>query len=245
MRLGVVLLIPEPVATEIDGLRRALGDGSLDRIRPHLTLVPPVNVRVDALGDALRVLRQAAAATVPFSARLGPPATFHPNTPVVHLQAGVDGGAVLALRDRVFAPPLSRPLTWPFVPHVTLADEVPPDRIGPAVAALAGYVVDVRLDRVTLLEEGPGRTWAPIADALFDRAAVVARGGLPIELSVSSMPDPEVVPLLGVEGEGPVVTARRDDVVLGAARGERVVVTEAAGHEDVAGHLRRALAHLG
>ena len=56
-RLGVALLVPAPVSTEMDGLRRALGDGTLDRIPAHLTLVPPVNVNYADLADALRVLR--------------------------------------------------------------------------------------------------------------------------------------------------------------------------------------------
>jgi hypothetical protein len=43
-RLGVVLLVPDPWAAEVDGLRRALGDEALDRVAPHITLVPPSNV---------------------------------------------------------------------------------------------------------------------------------------------------------------------------------------------------------
>jgi hypothetical protein len=45
VRLASALLVPEPFAREIDGLRRALDD-DIDRVPPHLTLVPPVNVRV-------------------------------------------------------------------------------------------------------------------------------------------------------------------------------------------------------
>ena len=63
-RLGVALLLPAGVSAEVDGLRRALGDGALGRIPAHLTLVPPVNVREDRLGHALAVLRSAAAAVV-------------------------------------------------------------------------------------------------------------------------------------------------------------------------------------
>src|SRR5437867_1954584 len=103
LRLGVALLIPPPVDRAIDALRRALGDGSLGRIPAHLTLVPPVNVRDDRLGDALDVVRAAAASTRPFAVMLGPPATFLPDTPVVFLPVGGiggDGGAVHALRDR-------------------------------------------------------------------------------------------------------------------------------------------------
>ena len=166
-RLGVVLLLPDPAATEVDGLRRALGDGSLGRIPAHLTLVPPVNVRGDDMPAALDLLRQAAAQTGPLDLRLGPVTTFHPATPVVYLGVHGDVAALHALRGRIFRPPLERPLTRAFVPHVTLADEFDPDRIPAAVAGLADYVVDVRFGAVDLLEEGRGRVWRPIAGARF------------------------------------------------------------------------------
>lgn len=168
VRLGVALLVPPPFDSEIDGLRRALDDGSLGRMPAHLTLVPPVNVREDRLGAALAVLRAAAEATSPFSLPLGPPVTFLPDSPTLHLAVPADGDApVRALRERVFVDPLSRSLTWPFVPHVTLADEAAPGRIAAAAVALAGYRVEVGFDRVHLLREGPGRIWEPIADSPF------------------------------------------------------------------------------
>ena len=67
----------------------------------------------------------------------------------------------------ILRPPLERPLTRAYVPHVTLADEFDPDRIPAAVATLADYVVDVRFEAVDLLEEGRGRVWRPIAGARF------------------------------------------------------------------------------
>lgn len=166
-RLGVVLLLPPPVTTEVDGLRRALGDGALGRIPPHLTLVPPVNVAAGAMADAVVVLREAAKATRPLDLRLGPATTFDPVTPVVYLQVAGEVEALRALRDRVFTPPLSRSLTHSFVPHVTVADDMDPDRIPAAVAALADYVADVRIDALHLLEQGRGRVWRPIAEAPF------------------------------------------------------------------------------
>jgi len=166
VRLGAALLLPPPLDIEVDGLRRALDDGSLGRIPAHLTLVPPVNVREDALGAALAVLRVAAAATEVFTLELGPPATFLPDNPTLHLTVA-DATAVRALRDRIFVDPLARPLTWPFVPHVTLADEAAPHRIAAALIALSGYRVEASFDRVHLLREGPGRIWTAIADAPF------------------------------------------------------------------------------
>src|ERR671922_1484794 len=105
-RLGVALLVPGPAAAEIDGLRRALGDGALGRIPAHLTLVPPVNVPVERVPAALTVLRSAgAAAGGPLRLQLGPAATFQPVTPVVYLEVGGDVDRLVALRDGVFRPP--------------------------------------------------------------------------------------------------------------------------------------------
>jgi 2'-5' RNA ligase len=200
VRLGVALLVPKPFDTEVDGMRRALGDGTLGRMPAHLTLVPPVNVREDRLGEALAVLRRAA--------------TFLPNNPTLFLAVA---GDVQALRDRVFVDPLARPLTWPFVPHVTLADEAEPGTITAALEALADYVVDVTFDRVHLLREGPGRVWTPIADAAFAAPAVIGRGGLPVEITVTESVDPEARALAGAQPL--VVTARADGAVAGYAEG--------------------------
>jgi 2'-5' RNA ligase/GNAT superfamily N-acetyltransferase len=200
LRLGVALLLPPDVAAEVNGLRRAVGDSSLARIPPHVTLVPPVNVRGEKLGAALAVLRAAAAATpTAITLTLGPPGTFLPDNPVLYLV--VDGELVPlhAVRNRVFKPPLERPLSWPFVPHVTLADEAPVDRIEAATAALANYAAVARVDRVHLLREvkGPGgRRWEPLADAAFGPPAIIGRGGLALELTASRMVDPEAAELL-------------------------------------------------
>lgn len=232
VRLGVALLIPAPLNGEIDGLRRAAGDGALGRISAHCTLVPPVNVADGRLDDALRRVREAAAATRPFTLQLGPPATFLPDTPVLQLPVADDDGAeeLRRLRDRVFVDPLCRPLTWPFVPHVTLADEIDPARVRAALAVLADYRVTATFERLHLLQEGPGRLWEPIADAAFARPAVIGRGGLELELSATEQLDPPGRALResgcgayrrdeGVGRRPFAISGRRDGQVAGVAEG--------------------------
>jgi len=245
VRVGVALLLPPPVADEIDGLRRALGDRTLGRVPPHVTLVPPVNLRQDHVGQALAVLRAAAAATAPeVTVTLGPPTSFRPANPVLYLAVSGDVAAVEALRARVWAPPLTRPLTWPFVPHVTLLDAGPGSRPGPeetaeadagerieaALAVLGSYQVEVAFDRAHLLvERRPGPQWVPLADIAFGPPAIVARGGpLAVELVRSRQVDPEARALLDAEGitmgetgEDFVITARREGEVVGVGRAWR------------------------
>ena len=218
-RLGVALLLDGAVGAEVDGLRRALGDRSLQRIPPHITLVPPVNVREEDLPTALARLRQAASQAPPrVSLALGAPSDFLPDNAVLYLPLSGDVEALTALRDRVFVEPLARPLTWPFVAHVTLGDGLGPERIAAARLALDGYRADLAIERIHLLEErhDGARRWEPVADAVLGRAAVVGRGGLARELTRSQLVDPEA---LLMPGAGELAT------LLPVERSRRVVVT--------------------
>lgn len=233
-RLGVVLLLPPPVAGEVDVLRRATGATNVEQLAPHLTLVPPVNVRDDDLESAQDLLRDAAARTRPFTVTLGPARTFLPTNPVLFLEIGGDVAAVDALRDKVFRPPLERTLTWPFHPHVTVLDTGDEARIRAATEALADYRAEVTFEGVHLLREEEGRVWKPAFEAAFGRPAVVGRGGRELELEVGGKLVGPVeawadaawrsyeLGRYGAEWEGEhlSVTARLEGAVVGIAAGE-------------------------
>ena len=226
-RLGVVLLVPQPLATEVDGVRRALGDGGRDRIAPHITLVPPVNVAERDLPRAFTIVRAAASTIAPLSLRIGPVATFAPVNPVAYLQVGGEPEeleAVERLRTSCLQGPLDRQSDHQFVPHVTVADELPDDRLGTVTKLLTDFVAETTVDRVHVLAELPGRVWKPVADApLGDRPGVVGRGSLPLALTTTGRPDVEAAALLSFEEESAglpfAVTARHNDEVVGAAWG--------------------------
>ena len=247
--------MPPPLSSEVDGLRRALGDGSLHRIPAHLTLVPPVNVAEDRLGEALAVVREAAGVTAPLTVELGPPATFLPHNPVLYLAAAGDVAALRSLRDRVLRGPLERLGAWEFVPHVTLADDAATDVIEAALVALGRYRAEVAFDRLHVLRQRRDRVWEPIAEAPFARPAVIGRGGLPVELVVTDGLDPEGRALLELhDGEHPfAVTARRELHVVGTAVGairgdrahlDRLVVEAARRRQGVGSHLLAAVESL-
>ena len=216
-RLASALLVPDPIAREVDGLRRALGH-NLERVAPHLTLVPPVNVNTTDLGAVLAQVRSAASSVSPITVTIGPAVTFHPVNPVVYLSVSGDVDGVLAIRSGVFAGALSRELTHDFVPHVTIGENVSPSRIDAALVALADFRVDVTFESVHLLQED-GRVWAPIAEARFEPPLVVGRGGLEVEIVASSIADPEVVDFMGEQRKEAeqVIVARRAGFIVAAA----------------------------
>ncbi len=129
------------------------------------------------------------------------------------------------LRDDVFRPPLERKLTWPFVPHVTLADGIEEDRVRAATSALDAYEREVTFESVHVLEEGEHRTWTPIAEARFEAPGVVGRGAptMELELSVTDTIDDLTKTWLHERWPSPqrplAVTARRAGDVVGVATG--------------------------
>jgi 2'-5' RNA ligase len=159
--MAVALLVPPPAAIEIDGLRRALGDRQLGRIEPHITLVPPINVREDDLAAAMAVVQAAASGREPIELEIGPVETFARESPVRFL--AVDPWEpVTDLRRDCVTGVLERADKRPFHPHVTVdIDGSPTDGDDPAVAVLAGYRTEVTIDRVTLLEHTDSRRWEP------------------------------------------------------------------------------------
>lgn len=253
-RLGVVVPVLPTVATEVDALRRALRDPTLGTIAPHVTLVPPVNVRGVDVDGAFSLVDRAAAHVGPFAVRLGPARTFWPANPTVYLAVTGAGTDRLAqLRSGVFAPPLARPLSRPFVPHVTIGEwEGPVEHLRSVVAAFAGFEATVDVDRVAVLEErrdGDGvRRWQPAHEAPLGGPAVVGRGGLGLEISETrGLPHDARALIDRVRalrdrdqfGEGATtparqvaLTARRDGevlgVVLGCIRGGIALVRDVA-----------------
>jgi 2'-5' RNA ligase len=242
-RLGVALLLDPPGSFEVDGLRRALGDTALGAVPPHVTLVPPVNVRAEDLGEALQVIRAAANdQTGPIAVDLGPVKTFMPASPVVYLAVGgPDLERLARLRQAVVAGPMLRPDHWPWVPHVTLTDDAPADRIEAALAALFSYRSATVFDRVVLLEEREHR-WQPLADACLGRAAVVARGGLELEIVEGRVLGPDVIAMAGGAEAAflaalDTVPATSSIVLTGRRHGDVVGVATAWHYGEVGGSV--------
>lgn len=210
LRLASALLITGSAADEINGLRRACRDALVGRVDPHITLVEPINVREESLGEVRAILRDSAAASNPMTFTLGPAASFAPGSPVLYLAVAGDLEELSALRTAVRTGPLAREAVWPFVPHVTIGTDLSDGRLAAGVEALADYRTTITLTHVQLLQEHRDedevRRWRPIADAALGGRTVSGRGGVELEVTEAA-------------GSGFTLTARHDGAIAGELRG--------------------------
>ncbi len=209
-RLSVSLLVPQPAETEVQGLRRALGDPTLGRYVPHITLVPPVNVNETRLEDALRLVREVAAKHTSLQLIIGPPGTFLPENPVTFLR--VAGDPLEAMQRQMSVDPFELEHTRPFVPHVTIGRNETD-----ITSLLSSYMKDVEIDRIHVMQREDDGSWFPIADVPFGTPIIVGRGGVELEMTVSRLADPTTVRLVGRLKSDLVVTARRRGETIGVA----------------------------
>lgn len=164
-RFAVALIIPHPVCAEIDVLRRALGDRQLGRIDPHITIIPPINLRDDEIVDAMHVVERAARRCSAFDVVLGPVTTFGESSPVRFLAVS-PWEPVVEVYRAAWTGPFDREERREFHPHVTIdIDGSPTGAPDPAVDLLAGYRATAHIAEITLLEhrhersDGSGRGW--------------------------------------------------------------------------------------
>jgi 2'-5' RNA ligase len=172
-RIVLAALFDVDTAAALDDLRRSLGVDDVERLPPHITLVPPSDRPAQDVEEAWPQLMGLAAGTDPLHLVLGPGASFQPRTPTIHLAVGGTEDQLdrlTQLRERLLTWPLARTPRWPFVPHVTLCEDAPAELIAATLPTLAHIGFEVDITAVHLLEhlprpQGGRRWWRPVAEA--------------------------------------------------------------------------------
>src|SRR4051812_45648455 len=84
--VGVAIAIPEPHSAVLTKWRLRVGDPAADLVWPHVTLLPPTPVPIDAMAAVDKHLAEVADAGLPFDMHLAGTGTFRPMSPVVFVQ---------------------------------------------------------------------------------------------------------------------------------------------------------------
>lgn len=123
--IGVAIEIPEPIRTELHGMRVLAGDPAALVTRPHITLVPPTRVSGAEFAQLRSHLSAAACAHGGFEVELSGMDSFRPVSPVVFARLVAGAGACADLERTIRSGPLEVPAEFDYHPHVTVAQNLP------------------------------------------------------------------------------------------------------------------------
>lgn len=159
--IGVSVAVPEPWGSELQQYRIDVGDDSARHIPTHITLLPPHEVDADQVEPILTHLEQVAGNVAGFRVHLRGTGTFLPVSPVVFIGVveGISGCEQLAAD--VQRGPLAIDRVFPYHPHVTVAHDLPEDRLEKAFTELQHYDASFDVTQMWLYLHDPATGWAP------------------------------------------------------------------------------------
>ena len=159
-RIGVAVDIPEPWGGVLTRRRAEAGDPQAAYVPAHLTLLGPTAIASDKLPAVEEHLAAVAAAQQPYYLHLRGTGTFRPVTEVVFVAvaAGISECELLATAISETAE-LRRDVRFPYHPHVTVAQDVPPAALDKVYEDLADFSARFRVDHFTLFSHGGDGRW--------------------------------------------------------------------------------------
>jgi 2'-5' RNA ligase len=164
-RIGVAIDIPEPWGSALTRRRGEAGDPQAAYVPAHVTLLGPTEVDTELLPAVEKHLEAVASAQPPFTIHLRGTGTFRPITEVVFvtLAQGISecellAGAIAAAEG------VSRDSRFPYHPHVTVAQDVPPAALDAVFADLSDFSARFDVVSFTLFSHGGEGPWRPRRD---------------------------------------------------------------------------------
>jgi 2'-5' RNA ligase len=164
-RIGVAIDVPEPWGQMLTRRRGAAGDPQAAYTPAHVTLLGPTEVATEALPAVEKHLEAVASAQEPFTIHLRGTGTFRPITEVVFvtLAVGISECELLAAAIAA-AEDVNRDSRFPYHPHVTVAQDVPPQELDAVFEDLADFSAIFHVTAFTLFSHGGEGPWRPRRD---------------------------------------------------------------------------------
>lgn len=163
--VGVVIGIPDPLASELEDWRASFGDPMAALVPAHITLI--TTTTTTNWTAMLDHVRQVAAEQRPFTVTLSGSGTFRPVSPVVFVNLSSGFDECVSLHRKLQCGPLVRDLPFPYHPHVTVAHDVSSASMDSALTRLADYEASFRVDSMGLYEHDKSGVWKLREDLNF------------------------------------------------------------------------------
>jgi 2'-5' RNA ligase len=164
-KIGVAIDIPEPWGSQLTRRRGAAGDPQAAFTPAHVTLLGPTEVPTELLPSVEKHLDNVASGHPPFTIHLRGTGTFRPVTEVVFvtLAQGISECELLA-EAITRSDDINRDTRFPYHPHVTVAQDVPPPALDAVFEDLAGFSCRFEVASFTLFSHGGEGPWRPRRD---------------------------------------------------------------------------------
>lgn len=173
--VGVVVDLPEPLASELRTWRTSFGDELAAVVPPHITLVTTTPVR--DWEETVRHVRRVAVEQQPFTVRLAGTGSFRPVSPVVYLKVAEGFQECLALHTKLQLGPLQRDLPFPYHPHITVAHDVGAQAMDEAEQQLADFEASFPVTGMGLYEHDGSGMWLLREELSFGAKSKAAVAG--------------------------------------------------------------------
>lgn len=168
---SVVAYLPEPLGEFVDGLRRRLNP-RLAHWRAHVSVLPPrmLSRPPEEMWDQLR---EQCHVLDPFEATLSDVLTFWPVNGVVYLSIAHGSDRLAELHDRLNSGGLARVEPFPYIPHVTIAqdlDEAETQAVLREASLEWGRYAGTpafRVESLSLVRQQPDQRWVDLAPLLL------------------------------------------------------------------------------
>lgn len=186
-------------ANEIDGLRRAFGSSEIDRIVPHLTVLPPVNIDGGLVSLACAQIEEAVCGCDPIEIGLSGVETFAPDHHVIYFRVTGETDRLDWLREACNTGVLQTTSRRPYVAHVTLRSHADPVLVAVAKRLLKDFTMSLTVDQLGILridETSSDRRWVCVDEIVLGSKFTSGRGGREIVLTRATIVGPRDVALL-------------------------------------------------
>lgn len=161
--VGVALPVPDPWGACLCQARLSYGEDRARHIPTHVTLLPPTRLEAQEVDRLRGHLRQVARTHRPFEVVLRGTGTFRPVSQVVYVQVAQGVAPCEQLEQSVRQGPVASPLAFPYHPHVTVAHDLPQERLDRAFTELAGFCCRFTATELRMYLHTGDQAWRSVA----------------------------------------------------------------------------------
>ncbi len=159
MKYGIAIFPEKEVQDRVNSLRMRY-DTHYSFIPPHVTIREPFEV--EDVKTAVKHIEEITSKIPPFSLEVNKIKTFLPTSPVVYLSIEEsEDSSIRQLHDQINSGPLYYEANYKFIPHITIAQDLPDQELYDIHARLKlkDFTMSFSVDRIHMLYQIENGTW--------------------------------------------------------------------------------------